>query len=230
MSADEPDGPRAHEADVAGRADDAPPSDPAAVLAMIAAQRASTRKGVEPNGPLLFGAWGVAWLIGYLVLYVTYDETLGRSTAWGFVVFGLFLLGALAFTAVHVARRASGVRGASAAAGAMYGWSWVIAFMMACLLFAGLSRAGASPEVMAITANGVSALIVAVMYMAGGALWRVWRMFALGAWIAVVAGAAALIPQPGTYLVMALAGGGGFLVAAFGDLHQTRRRTKRSVP
>ncbi|MBZ2198697.1 hypothetical protein [Occultella gossypii] len=208
--------------------DDAPPSDPAAVLAMIAAQRAATRKGVEPNGPLLFGTWGVAWLIGYLILYFTYDEALGRAPAWGFVVFGLCLIAALVITAVHVARRVAGVRGVSAAEGAMYGWSWMIAFVAACLLFAGLSRAGASPDVMAIATNGVSALIVAVMYMAGGALWRQVRMFALGAWVGVVGGGAALVAQPNTYLVMALAGGGGFLVAAVGDLLVTRRRARRS--
>ncbi|WP_163541467.1 hypothetical protein [Occultella kanbiaonis] len=237
MSVDEPDATNAHRAteDADAHAsdgvlDDAPPSDPAAVLAMIAAQRESTRRSVEPNGPLIFGAWGIAWVIGYLVLYSTYDETLARSTAWGFVLFGLLLIGALAFTAVHVARRVSGVRGVSASAGAMYGWSWVISFAMASMLFAGLSRAGASPEVMALASNSVSALIVAVMYMAGGALWHEWRMFGLGAWVAVVGGTAALVPAPGTYLVMALAGGGGFLVAALGDLLLSRRRARRSRP
>lgn len=190
------------------------PSDPAAMLALIAAQRETVRERTEPNGSLLFGVWGIAWLIGYSVLYLAFDEQVRHDPAWAFIIFGACLVAAMVVTAVHIGRRVAGVRGRSATVGAMYGWSWAICFVMVYLILTGVARAGASDEVMGVLSNGISALVVAALYMAGGALWQEWRMFALGVWVALVGGAAALVPQPGGYLVMAVAGGGGFLLAA----------------
>ena len=58
------------------------------------------------------------------------------------------------------------------------------------------------------------ALLVAALYMAGGAMWTDRAQFALGAWIALSTVVAAAVGPPGLLLVMSLAGGGGMLVAA----------------
>ncbi len=201
--------------------DDAPPGeDPAALLALIAAERERIRRRTAPTLAVIGTAWGVAWLLGYLVLYLTADG--GTAPSWAFVTFAGLLVLAVVVTAVHVARRSAGIRGESATVGAMYGWTWFIGFVAAALLFASIGREGAGPEVMALVSNGVSGLVVGLLYMAGGMLWREWRMFGLGGWIAVVAGLASLAGSAQLYLVMAVAGGGGFLLAALLD-SRTRR-------
>lgn len=197
--------------------------DPAALLALIAAQRESTRRRTSPTLTVIATAWGLAWLIGYLALYLTFDD--GSSPGWAFVIFVGLLASAVAVTAVHTTRRASGVGGDSATVGAMYGGAWAVGFVAAGLIFAGAVRAGASPEVMAVLSNGVSCLVVGLLYLAGGIVWREGRMFALGAWIALVAGLASLAGAPANYLLMALAGGGGFLAAALAEALTTRRST-----
>lgn len=204
--------------------DDLPPgTDPAALLALIAAERERTRRRTAPTLAVIGTAWGLAWLVGYLTLYGTFDGEI--SPWWAFATFGGLLMLAVVITAVHTARRSSGLRGESATVGAMYGWTWVIGFVAAALLFGGVARADAGPETMALVSNGVSCIVVGLIYLAGGMLWREWRMFALGGWIALVAGAASLAGPPTVYLVMALAGGGGFLLAALLDGIASRRRT-----
>lgn len=201
--------------------------DPAALLALIAQQGERTRRRIEPSLALIAGTWGGAWLAGYLTLFVTGGGLDAGAAllppAWAFIVFGVLLALALVVTAVHIARQFAGVAGESATVGAMYGWTWVIAFVVASMLFAGVARLGADEQVMAVVSNGVSCLVVGLVYMAGGMMWREWRMFALGAWIAIIAGVASLLGPPWTYLVMALAGGGGFLIAATVDLLVRRR-------
>ena len=199
-------------------------TDPAALLALIAQQREATRRRTEPSLAVIATAWGGAWLIGYLVLYLTARSD-GTPPPWAFGVFSAMLVLAIVVTAVHIGRRSRGITGESATVGAMYGWTWVIGFLVASLVFGGAVRAGASSEVMAVLTNGVSSLVVGLIYLAGGMLWREWRMFALGGWIAVIAGVASLTGTPALYLVMALAGGGGFLVAAAVDAWYKARRS-----
>ena len=57
-------------------------------------------------------------------------------------------------------------------------------------------------------------LLVGVLYMMGAAVWQDRAGFGLGAWILAITCLAALAGLPGVYLVMSLAGGGGFLAAA----------------
>lgn len=208
-----------------GPADDAPAGDdPAALLALIAAQRESIRRRTTPTMAVIGTAWGLAWLLGYLALYLTFDGT--SSPWWAFAIFTSLLVLAVVVTAVHTARRVSGLGGDSATVGTMYGWAWMIGFVAAALIIASVVRAGAGPEVLAVLSNAVSSLVVGLLYLAGGMLWREGRMFALGAWIALVAGLASLAGPPTTYLVMALAGGGGFLLAAVADAVLSRRRSR----
>lgn len=193
-------------------------------LAIIQAQRSRVRDQVAPDPRVLFGAWGIAWSVGYLVLWASARAgSVGHPGRVAFIVFGVILSGALAATISHIARRTAGVRGASERAGAMYGWTWTIGFSAVVLTMIGLTRAGANWEVLALGWNALSALVVGVLYAAGAAMWEDWRMFLLGGWIAVVAGATTLFGVPGSYLLMSLAGGGGMLTAAV-LAHVSRRK------
>lgn len=209
-------------------ADGATPG-PAESLAIIDAQRALVRDRAEPDGRLLFGLWGVAWVIGYSALFWTAKDAVGqRPAAWAFTVFAACLGIAVVVTIVHVLLRTRGVRGISARSGMMYGWSWTIGFVGIVAINNGLMRAGAGTEVLDLAWNALPCLFVGVMYLAGGALWQEWTVFVLGVWIILVAGAATVVGLPTTYLVMATAGGGGMLVGAL-VTHLVRARTARAA-
>ena len=59
------------------------------------------------------------------------------------------------------------------------------------------------------------------MYLVGGALWRDRTMFAVGGWLVLVNVLAVLVGVEPFGLIMGIAGGGGFLVAA---AFEARRR------
>jgi hypothetical protein len=199
--------------------------DPAETLRMIQQHQEAARDATEPDGRLLFGAWGLAWLIGYLVMWSTARET-GRPEAWAGWVLAGCIVGATVFTIVHSVGRTAGLRGTSARVGAMYGWSWFLAFTAFGVLLGAMRDAGAPYDVLAMAANGFACLIVGLLYMACGLLFEEVRMYAVGVWMLVTAGLAAFAGMPNTYLVMAVAGGGGFLAMAV--VEQGIRARRRS--
>ncbi|MDF2848856.1 MAG: hypothetical protein K0R97_2838 [Oerskovia sp.] len=220
--------------------DDEQPLDPAESLRLIAAQQEKA-KDVEPDGRVLYGVWGLAWLLGYTTLYVSSlrspatatleigaRDVVGQPEPWAVLAFTFLVVGAVAITIVHIMTRVSGVRGASARSGALYGWAWFISFAAMSMVLGGLARAGANPEVMSLASNSLSCLVVGIMYLAGGAMWQETRLYVLGVWILLVAGAATIVGLPGLYLVMAVAGGGGFLLMAFVE-QVLRVRTRRRI-
>ncbi|MFY0407053.1 hypothetical protein [Solicola sp. PLA-1-18] len=191
--------------------------DPAESLALIEAQRARVRDAVEVDGRVIFAAWGVAWLVGYLALHATTRETAAgpSPSGLGFAVFGVLLAAALVTTVVHISRRTAGVRGESSRIGAMLGLGWAVAFVTVFAVMAAVMRSEVADGPMAgVLANTIPCLVVGVLYLGQGAAWQERTQFALGAWICLVTAAAAFVGVPDLYLVMALAGGGGFLVGA----------------
>ena len=194
--------------------DDDAPLDPAASAALIAEQRARTGAALGVDGRVLFGAWGVAWVLGYGALWLAASDLLGVDDVAAGALFAGLLVAAVVVTSVHLARRSAGVRGASATRGAMYGWAWALGFAGVFSLGSALARAGASAEVVATAMNLVSPLVVGILYMAGAAIWQERPQFALGAGITLVTLVASALGMPHLLLVMALGGGGGMLALA----------------
>ncbi|UKJ63349.1 hypothetical protein H1Q78_17055 [Cellulosimicrobium cellulans] len=215
-------------------------------LRVIREQQDHARDATEPDTRLLCLAWGVAWLVGYLCLWVSAvrvadgaDVVRLRSGAgqvvgaqpepWAFWVFFSLIASATVFTIVHSVTRTAGTRGVSARTGAMYGWSWMLGFVCYGFVLGGLARAGASTEVMALASNAFACIVVGLLYLGGAVAFDSRGLFVLGVWILVTAAAATFAGLPFTYLVMALAGGGGFLVMA-GVEHVLRVRRRRPGP
>jgi hypothetical protein len=215
--------------------------DAAASLRLIHEQQERARAATEPDGRALYGAWGVAWLVGYLCLWTSSRRTAdgaaggvhGQPEPWAFAVFGGALTAAMVFTVVHTVTRTAGTRGATARTGAMYGWAWFLGFLAVAFVQGGLARAGASPEVMGLASNATACLVVGLLYLAGGMVFGEARLYVLGVWVLLAAAVASFVGIPLTYLVMALAGGGGFLLlAALEQVLRSRRRqaTRLSGP
>lgn len=190
--------------------------DPRVVLALIEAERAHAQAALDPDPRLIFGTWGIAWLLGFMALWLAASGT--SPVRLPMAGAGLFFLGCIAgaviLTMIHIGRRVAGVRGASSVAGAMYGWSWFLGFATLAAVMSGAYRNGLSAETGGLLWSVLSGLVVGVLYTAGGALWQDRTQFGLGVWILLSSAAGALAGFPSVYLVMALAGGGGFLVAA----------------
>lgn len=186
--------------------------DPAASLRMIRESQERARSGTEPDARLLYLVWGLAWSVGYTVLWSSARS--GGSTPAGaaFAVFFTLLGAAAAITIVHSVRRSGGTRGPSARTGAMYGWSWTLGFVAYPFVVSGIARAGASEEVIALVANALACVVVGLLYLAGGAAFCDTGLYVLGLWILLVGGVSTVAGVPGSYLVLATAGGGGFLV------------------
>jgi hypothetical protein len=207
--------------------DAVPDGDPQALLALIESEKARTQQALDPDPRLIFGVWGIAWLVGFLAFWsaasdeVAWDLPLGAAGAFFF----LCLASAVVVTMVHVGRRAVGVRGVSSTTGAMYGWTWFLSFLTLTVIMASAINRGLPEELIGLLWSVLSGLVVGSLYLAGGAVWQDRFQFGLGVWILVCSAAGAIAGYPSVFLVMALAGGGGFLLAAaFFALRQGRFR------
>lgn len=189
--------------------------DATAASAILAASGQVARR-LSVSGTVLFVAWGTAWTVGYLLLWATARGASPQAVApgWALATYFALLIGAGVVTAVHVTRRSRGLRGQSATTGTMYGLSWAFAFVAVSMVIGAMARHGLDPEQMAVLSNGIASLVVGTLYMAGAAMSREKAWFVLGAWIVAVTAFACFLPVVQLYLVMALAGGGGMLVAA----------------
>ncbi|MFC4021035.1 transporter [Micromonospora sp. GCM10011542] len=208
--------------------DDLPPADAAAALRLIEDQRAATVRRIAPDPRLAYWPWGVAWLVGFGLIFLRYSpdgRVLVRLPDWLPLTVLLVLLGAAAAVEVVAGARAHGrVTGDSARRGAWYGWSWFLGFLT---LFVALARvSGHLPHDQAQLLWSASAVgLTGVLYMAGGAVWLDRDLFLLGAWITLTSLASTLAGPGWHALLVAVAGGGGMLVA--GLLAHLRWRRRR---
>jgi hypothetical protein len=198
--------------------------DPAESLRLIEASQRQVRARTEPDGRLLFGVWAAAWGIGYLVLWLSARSTGGAPDGPAFIGFFVALAVAVGITIIHTIRRTSGMRGPDTRAGTLWGLGWALGFGTYPFVVGGIADAGASDDVIGLVANALACVIVGLMYLAGGACFGEIRLYLLGVWILFVGSVSTLAGMPGTYLVMSIAGGGGFLVMGIVDGVITSRR------
>ncbi|MEU3307645.1 hypothetical protein [Nocardiopsis sp. NPDC006832] len=195
---------------------------PAETLALVEQQRAAANDELSLDWRLIYGVWGSAFLFGFGGLYLqrTALDSVPAVVA-GLVLFALILM-ALTVTATHTSRVTRGLRGVSATANSMLGWTYLLGFGGALTITLALFRAGAPESVTALSLPALSLLVVGLVYMTSAALERARLQFLLGAWIVFTDTTAMLTGMPTAYLVLSLAGGGGFLVGA--GLHILFRR------
>ncbi|MFC9256331.1 hypothetical protein [Amycolatopsis thailandensis] len=202
--------------------DDARPMTPEESLALIASQTEKTRREIGPNPAVLLAVWGLVWLFGFGLIYVSAPPTAlmpmwvaATITVAGFV-------GAMAYSAIYGIRAGRGVRGPSRLVGAMYGWSWMIAFGGLTVVNTALIRLGLDIDLIPLLWSGTSLMLTGLMYLAGGMLWQSKLQYGLGVWIIACGAASVLAGGPHNFLVLSLAGGGGFLVASLVFLVRSR--------
>ncbi|RCW39924.1 hypothetical protein DFQ14_1135 [Halopolyspora algeriensis] len=188
---------------------------PAEMLAITEQQQRHTERELDANPGLLFGAWGLAWLLGFGELFLTIGrDPIVTLPLWAALTIFFGCLGtAGTITAWHLTRAMRGVRGPSQTAGAMYGWSWTLGFIALGAMIGATAQLGISYEVHALLWTAGSGLLVGVLFLSGGAMTGDWWQYGIGLWTLLINAVGAFAGIPGHYLVMSLAGGGGFLVA-----------------
>lgn len=205
---------------------DAPFSPRTALDTIVEQQVAVRRRTLIRSSPLL-AAWGLAWLVGYGVGWLSIRPDYTMPRLFWLVYFGC-LAAAGTYTGIYIIRRARGVRGASNRAALRYGAAWVGGFILGEVA---VGRVGAllmslgTPEAMEtgmVLSNAVPCLIVGVLFIASSAVWDEPVLAWIGGWFLAVTTAATLVGGALLWAIMALAGGGGMLIAAAVDLFRTR--------
>ena len=205
--------------------DDEPLGNPADSLALIERERANLVRDIAPDPRLMYGSWGIAWLLGFGLLFLRFGpdgKVFVDLPEWlPLTVLSLLFIAAGVITGVTGARSAMQTRGPSSRQGLMYGLSWSIAFTGMGVLFGQFGDVLPDDRLGLLWAGGLVALTGA-LHMAGGAIWDDRELFILGAWTSAI-NVAGIIAGPGWHsLIVAIAGGGGMLAA--GLLGWLRRR------
>lgn len=189
--------------------------DPRAAMSLLELEDRHARRSLAFRDNLIYVIWGLCYLIGYLplALATTPGAPLDVPDGLALAIFGVAVaIGLVASTREQV-RASRGIRGNSALRGLMYGTTWWAGFLGIFGLGAALSRTGSAGAEAGVVVNGAAMMLVATMFMAGGAIWLDVRQYVLGAWIGLVTIVALLIGLPAYYWLLSLATGGGLLLA-----------------
>jgi hypothetical protein len=179
-------------------------------LAAIDAAQQHTTASLRPSPLGMFLPWGLGYLVGFGGVWLAV-----RGVLPGAVVTVLLVLAAvvpLISTGVTVARSTRGVSGPSRRVGALYGWAWLLGFAALVAINIRVGLLGVPGPTLSLLWSGSALLVVGLLYLAGGALWNHVPQYVLGVWTLVTAVATVFVGYPANFAVLALAGGGGFIV------------------
>ena len=195
--------------------DEAAPISAADTLRLIDEQRAATERSLTPDARLLYWPWGIAWLIGFGLLFLRYgpdSRILVDMPSW-LPLSTLYALMIVAFVVSGVAgaKASRHMSGQSSVTGALYGWTWFLAFGGFSALAIRISP-HLPPQWSGLLWGAGSVGVVGLMYLNGGAIWRTRDLFALGLWITVI-NVLGIIAGPGWHsLVTSLKAGGSMMI------------------
>lgn len=99
-------------------------------------------------------------------------------------------------------------------AGKLLGLSWISAFAALFLAVAGLTAVLPDPDLRTMLIPAGSGLVVGLLYLGEGVVRRNLVHYSLGTWLVLVSAAALCLGTSGLFWVLAVAGGGGYAVAA----------------
>ena len=196
--------------------EDETPFSAADSLRLIEEQRSTTQRSLTPDPRLLYWPWGIAWLVGFGLLFLRFGPN-GRvfvdMPVW-LPLSTLYFLMIVAFVVSGVAgaRASRHMSGVSSLTGALYGWSWFLGFAGFITLAVRLSPHLSDDWNGLLWAAG-SIGVVGLMYLNGGAIWRSRDLFVLGLWITAV-NILGVIVGPGWHsLIISLGAGAAMIIS-----------------
>jgi hypothetical protein len=183
-------------------------------LAVIDAEGQRVSRRVTFNQAIISGAWAIAWFVGFGCAWLAYGPGRHIPGPLGPTVPAVLIAAAMIISIVYSARIGSGIVGPSRTSTMMYGWSWTLSFVCLTAVNITLGRQHMSAATVTLLWSASTLLLAGALYLAGGAIWRSSMMYVTGVWTMVCATGAVLAGVPGNFLVLSLAGGGGFGVLA----------------
>jgi hypothetical protein len=185
------------------------------MLALIETQTSTVRRALELQVKVYYFAWGIAWLVGYLVYWAGSPGS-GSPIALPYVpsvvVFATLIVAAIVLSAVVGIRSNRGIKGTSDWVGTLYGLSWPILGTAIAFVGIGMVRNGLSPALATILFASMYAIMVAALYLAGAMLWRSVDQLVIAIIFAFAAAVTPMFGYPGNLLGMGLIAGPALLV------------------
>lgn len=206
--------------------DAAPADDAREMLALIEQQQRRVDHKLRSPVPWLYGIWGFAWLIGYLLLWSAVpggNPLFQLPLVPASIVFGVLIVGAMVTSSVLGARINRGVRGSSTFSGVVYGISWPISGFALYLFGAALKSQGLPDDAANLYFSAVFGIMAGILYLAGAALWNDRLQLIVGLIVLFGSAASPFAGLPNNFLVLALTGGPAFLAAAILSIRARRR-------
>ena len=185
----------------------------ATLAAPVAAAR-SVRAG-EIDNRAAYAGFGLAYVLGHGAAAVSYgSDPLLPLPGW--LPTTLLVGGLVAGTAGAIVASTRAQRGAApddVTSGRLLGAAWATAFVALFLAITGLTTALDVPELQSVLWPTGSGLVVGLLYLGEGAARRNMLHYALGTWLSLISTAALFLPAAGPFVVLAVAGGGAYLLA-----------------
>ncbi|MEU6712340.1 hypothetical protein ABZ897_12750 [Nonomuraea sp. NPDC046802] len=189
---------------------------PEEMLRVLEEQSVATVRSLKGDPLLLYVPWGVSWILGFTAFFLHYGldgrpyAPISQMQALAVLMSAQLVAGAVA--ALGIVRMNRLVRGDSSARGAMYGYAWCAGMLVMVVICVRMSTI-LPPDETGLLWAGTSLLVVAVLHMAGGAIWLNWPMFFIGVWAAAVNALGVLLGAGWHALLTAALLGGGFVAA-----------------
>jgi len=182
---------------------------------------------VLPDNRLSYAAFAAAYLLGHGAAALNHRSAPLLDLS-GWLPTGLLAAGLVVGTTASIVASTRAQRQGPATevlTGKLLGLAWAIGFTALFLAITGITHTLAMPQLQGLLWPTGSGLVVGLVYLAEGAARRNTLHFGLGSWLALTSTAALLLPGSGTFWVLALAGGGGYLFAVL--LEHRRLTTTR---
>lgn len=162
---------------------------------------------------LAYLGFALAYVLGHGAAALRSGGTLELPSWLPMAVLGAGLaLGTVAGTVTAIRAQRS-MTPAEAGPARLLGMVWVVGFAGLFLLITGLTRTTGDASLQNLLWPVGSAFVVGLIYLAEGAMRRDTLHYVLGIWLVLLGGVALLLPVAGALTVLAVAGGGAYLLA-----------------
>ncbi|MYW90778.1 ABC transporter permease [Amycolatopsis rubida] len=171
----------------------------------------------EVDSRVTYVSFAAAYILGHGTAAVSKGpDPLVAMPGWvPLAVLGTGLVVGSVNAGIAATRARRGAPAPDARSGQLLGISWISAFVGVFLAVTGLTTSLGMPQLQDILWPTVAGFVVGLLYLGEGAARRNLLHYGLGTWLTLISTAALFLGVPALLWVLAVAGGGGFAVAAF---------------
>jgi hypothetical protein len=172
--------------------------------------------GGEVDSRAAYTGFGLAYVLGHGASAISLgpDPLIALPTWLPTSLLGVGLAAGTVFAVLAANRAQRGADRHDVLSGKLLGLSWLSAFAALFLAITGLAAELDRPDLQTMLWPTLAGFLVGVLYLGEGATRRNVLHYGLGTWLALTSTAALFLGIPNLFWVLAVAGGGGFAVAA----------------